>query len=31
VVIAHMLDVCEGTVSRMRKRAIDRLRELLND
>jgi DNA-directed RNA polymerase specialized sigma subunit len=26
-----MLDVCEGTVSRMRKRAIDRLRELLND
>jgi RNA polymerase sigma factor (sigma-70 family) len=31
VVIAHVLDVCEGTVSRMRKRAITRLRELLDD
>jgi len=30
-VIAHMLDVCEGTVSRMRCRAITRLRELLDD
>lgn len=29
--IAHALDVCEGTVSRMRKRAVDRLRELLDD
>lgn len=29
--IAHVLDVCEGTVSRMRKRAVDRLRELLDD
>lgn len=28
-VIAHMLDVCEGTVSRMRTRAIGRLRDLL--
>jgi RNA polymerase sigma factor (sigma-70 family) len=28
--IAHVLDVCEGTVSRMRKRAVDRLRALLD-
>lgn len=28
-VIAHMLDVCDGTVSRLRRRAIDRLRHLL--
>jgi RNA polymerase sigma factor (sigma-70 family) len=28
--IAHVLDVCEGTVSRMRKRAVNRLRELLD-
>lgn len=28
--IAHVLNVCEGTVSRMRKRAVDRLRELLD-
>jgi RNA polymerase sigma factor (sigma-70 family) len=28
-VIAHVLGVCEGTVSRIRRRAIDRLRELL--
>jgi len=30
-VIAHMLGVCEGTVSRMRTRAIGRLRDLLAD
>ena len=30
-VIAHVLGVCEGTVSRMRKRAVDRLRELLDE
>lgn len=29
-VIAHVLDVCEGTVSRMRQRAVARLRELLD-
>jgi RNA polymerase sigma factor (sigma-70 family) len=28
-VIAHVLGVCEGTVSRIRRRAIDRLRTLL--
>jgi RNA polymerase sigma factor (sigma-70 family) len=28
--IAHVLDICDGTVSRMRKRAVDRLRELLD-
>jgi RNA polymerase sigma factor (sigma-70 family) len=28
-VIAHVLGVCEGTVSRIRRRAIDRLRALL--
>lgn len=28
-VIAHMLDVCDGTVSRLRRRALDRLRRLL--
>ena len=30
-VIAHVLDVCEGTVSRLRTRAIAELRELLAD
>lgn len=28
-VIAHVLGVCEGTVSRIRRRAVDRLRALL--
>ena len=28
-VIAHLLDVCEGTVSRIRSRALDTLRTLL--
>ena len=31
VVIAHVLDVCEGTVSRMRSRAVARLREFLDE
>lgn len=30
-VIAHVLGVCEGTVSRIRRHAIDRLRTLLGD
>jgi DNA-directed RNA polymerase specialized sigma subunit len=30
-VIAHVIGVCEGTVSRIRRRAIDRLRALLED
>ena len=29
--IAHVLDVCEGTVSRLRSRAVGLLKELLGD